>query len=255
MADFLVSKRVIDYLGLNIKAPPERYFLLFKDLSPSLALLQGMGSDGAKLVSVDANGNLQVTLAGQFSESLVGIVDPGGNQVNSDGESVDGLGFNRALVAASILRLYNGANLDRLRSVSAANLAAQSGIGAALTSGVGTNALQHSPAAGAQATISRAAQGAGIRNVCKGVGFGFSSGAALGAASTVIINLRDGATGAGTILKSWIFDLPAAIIAPFAVELPVNDIPGTANVAMTLESSAAVAGLRVFVNLQAYSAS
>jgi hypothetical protein len=80
-------------------------------------------------------------------------------------------------------------------------------------------AVQHSPAVNSQATITKAAAGAGVQNVAEGVSFGFSATTALGGITTVTINLRDGATGAGTILKSWNFTLPAAVAAPYTVSL------------------------------------
>jgi hypothetical protein len=151
--------------------------------------------------------------------------------------------------------LFNGATLDRVRSASAANLIAQLGLGAALVAPPGEwDTAPSTPAIGAQATTSRAAGAAGVRHIARRVSFGFSSQALLVAVTSVTFNLRDGATGAGTILKSWTFALPAAIIQPFAISFEVNS-PGTAATAMTLETLAAVAGLQVFTNLSGYDAS
>jgi len=113
-------------------------------------------------------------------------------------------------------------------------------------------AITHTPAAGSQATISQAAGGAGVKNVAEGVCFGFSASTALGGISTVTINLRDGATGAGTILQSWQYTLPAATVAPFAQCFSGLHISGTANTAMTLEGSAAVGNLMEYVTLVGY---
>ncbi len=55
------------------------------------------------------------------------------------------------------------------------------------------------PAAGSQATISQAAGGVGVRNVATQVCFAAGSIAAVGAVTALTVNLRDGATGAGTI--------------------------------------------------------
>ena|ERR1041384_7879715 len=113
-------------------------------------------------------------------------------------------------------------------------------------------ALTHTPAAGSQATISQAAGGAGVKNVGEGVCFGFSATTALAGITTVTVNLRDGATGAGTILQSWQYTLPAATVAPFGQCFSGLHISGTANTAMTLEFSAAVGNLMEYVTLNGY---
>jgi hypothetical protein len=254
MADILLKRRLIDYIGLNSDSIPERYLYLFKDLNPVLALLQGMGPDGAQLLQTDANGNLQIVFPAAGIDTDTNIDEWGGVAVAVAATGADALGnFIAPKIYAQGL-LLNNATYDRARSASAANLALLSGTGIALTTGPGVTAINHNPAAGAQATIGRIAQGGVIRNVCKAVGFGFSSQAVLGGVSTVTFNLRDGGTGAGTILYSWTYDLPAAIIAPFGEMFTLPDVFGTANTAMTLESSAAVAGLRVYVNLSTYNA-
>jgi len=113
-------------------------------------------------------------------------------------------------------------------------------------------AIAHTPAAGSQATISQAVGGAGVKNVAEAVCFGFSASTALGGISTVTINLRDGATGAGTILQSWQYTLPAATVAPFGQCYSGLHIAGTANTAMTIEFAAAVGNLMEYVTLNGY---
>jgi hypothetical protein len=74
------------------------------------------------------------------------------------------------------------------------------------------------------------------------------------AAVSVTLNLRDGATGAGTVLASWTFVLAGAIAAKDEVILCDLNIVGTANTAMTLEFSAAGgANTLESVNLVGYS--
>lgn len=109
------------------------------------------------------------------------------------------------------------------------------------------------PAVSLQATASKAAGGAGVVHVADCVTF--SAGSTTAPALTKLnINLRDGATGAGTIVKSWTVVIPAATgqnVAPFG--LCGLNIPGTANTAMTLEFSALLTNLFQDVTLVGYS--
>lgn len=97
----------------------------------------------------------------------------------------------------------------------------------------------HAPAAAAQATITKAAAGAGIKNVCTSISVSLSSAAAP-TVGVVTFNLRDGATGAGTILWTLKLSLPAVAGQSISESIPVW-IEGTANTAMTLETAAAPA--------------
>jgi hypothetical protein len=115
-------------------------------------------------------------------------------------------------------------------------------------------AVTHSPAANTQATISKAAGGAGVRHVCTSLAARIVGGTTAPAAVSVTLNLRDGATGAGTVLASWTFVLAGAIAAKDEVILCDLNIVGTANTAMTLEFSAAGgANTLESVNLVGYS--
>jgi len=103
-----------------------------------------------------------------------------------------------------------------------------------------------------QATVTQAAGGAGVKNVAESMCFGFSASTALGGITTVTVNLRDGATGAGTILQSWQYTLPAATVAPFGRCIDRVHISGTANTPLTLEFAGATVNLMAFVNLSGY---
>lgn len=98
----------------------------------------------------------------------------------------------------------------------------------------------HTPVANVQATASRAAAGAGVRNVATAIVVTFAAGAVAPAAVNASWALRDGATGVGTILLRGTVSLPAVAghSAP-PVTLSGLWIEGTANTAMTLEFSAA----------------
>ena len=95
-------------------------------------------------------------------------------------------------------------------------------------------AINHAPAATTQATIARAAT-TGARHVAKHLTVCVTEVAAQPA---LAFNLRDGATGAGTVV--WTASLSAAAGTSQCVAADV-DIIGTANTAMTLESAAAPA--------------
>jgi hypothetical protein len=95
--------------------------------------------------------------------------------------------------------------------------------------------LVHTPATATQATISAPAGAAGVRNVCNALSFGLQS---IGTIQPVIqVNLRDGATGAGTIL--WSVSIGLAVSSYFAFSAAGLNIVGSAATAMTLEFSAA----------------
>jgi len=99
------------------------------------------------------------------------------------------------------------------------------------------------PGAGNQATASQPASPApllaGSRHVCTSVSATLVAVAATAANATV--NLRDGASGAGTILGSWVLAITANIGSCVILSLDSLEIIGLPNTAMTLEFSAATA--------------
>lgn len=213
----------------------------------------------AVMPTVDQNGNIWV---------IIGVNDGSGGGTNpfSLEAGYDTLdhqpNFNQTGVLEAPLAVVNHPYInngsgttssawDRQRSGSAANLAAQVGLGSALITNVGEWAVNHTPAAGVQATITRAAV-AGTRHICKGVSFTFN--AINAEAGTFLINLRDSTTGAGTILQSW-------RVGPFAAGGSMIfgytdlNIVGTAGNAMTLEFAAAgAAGNFETVSLRGFDA-
>lgn len=134
-------------------------------------------------------------------------------------------------------QLTDGTNVQK--SGSAANLAAKSAINAMLHVLPGQWAVTNTPAANTQATASQAAGSAGVRNVCQNISAKIAGGASAPTAGIATLNLRDGATGAGTVLMSWIFGITAVAGATVGVDLSNLNIPGTAATAMTLEFVAA----------------
>lgn len=113
----------------------------------------------------------------------------------------------------------------------------------------GQFALYHNPAAATQATVSQAAGAAGVKNVASLLSYSILT---VGTAQTSItVALRDGATGAGTILWQKTFILPVNTVISETIALP--HVQGTAATAMTLEfSGAGVAASVQSVNLMGY---
>jgi len=189
---------------------------------------------------------------------LVGIIalaDPTGAIIASVGSGdADASGIGNSVAAKAFLRAYNNTNYDRVRDGAQAVLIAESSKGALLVAPPGSWAINNLPAVSTRATISRAAGAAGVSHVCTGLSFGFSATTPLGAIVTVTINLRDGATGAGTVLWAWQFTLPAAVISPFQLSLSGLNFVGSAATAMTLEFGALVTNLLEFVTLSGYDA-
>lgn len=98
-------------------------------------------------------------------------------------------------------------------------------------------AVKHVPAANTVATISKAAV-ATQRHVCTSITASVSSDGAPTPA-TLVVNLRDGATGAGTIVYAFSLSLVATSGDAAVYGLSGLNIIGTLNTAMTLEFAAA----------------
>jgi len=108
--------------------------------------------------------------------------------------------------------------------------------------------LAHTPAAATQATISKAAAPA-LKHVCTSISATLTTVGTL--QGPIQLNLRDGATGAGTILWSLSIQLP--VNGAWSIFLSGLSIPGSINTAMTLEFSAAgVAASQESVALTGY---
>lgn len=108
------------------------------------------------------------------------------------------------------------------------------------------------PAVSTVASASKAAGGAGVKHVADCISF--SAGATSAPALTKLqVNLRDGATGAGTIVLQKIVVIPAATGQSVAAHSVCGlNIVGTANTAMTLEFSALLTNLFEEVSLTGY---
>lgn len=188
-----------------------------------------------RLTAYDPTNNFYRRLSARATNAL-GTVAP-----NAAEFGLDGISFNM---------VFDGTNYQRLGMASAANLANQSGANVALVSGPGEWAINHAPVAGSVATISKNAV-AGQRHVCKGLSV--SVNAVANITVPLVATLRDGATGAGTIL--WQERFIALAGTRVGIDRNNLNIVGSVNTAMTLEFTAAPAGTDFeTVNLNGYTA-
>jgi hypothetical protein len=198
-------------------------------IAQSFTITDGLPMAG----SVDGVGNLWVTVAAAAPGGLFGSLNVAPDNI----DNVAPTALNTFLQTINRNTVFDGTNWDRLYSGSAANLAAFSGLGSALVHLPGDWAINHVPAAAAQATITRAAGAAGVRHVCTSISAHLGAVAVNG---TQIINLRDGASGAGTILWSGRLG-PLVVGTSDHIEISGLNIVGSAATAMTLEFAAAPA--------------
>lgn len=207
---------------------------------------------------VDASGSLVgalVTNAG--GASAVNIQD-GGNSITVDGSvavSSSALPTGAATEATLATRLSESdydSKTGSLTETPPATDTASSGlngrlqrIAQRLTSliaslPVSSFSVNHAPAANTKATITRAAAGGGIKNVCTGFTVSLAGQSTAPAAVQLSVALIDGASGGTTYL--WgpqVIAIPAIAGATSAFVRSGIYIPGSANTAMTLEFSAA----------------
>lgn len=209
------------------------------------------GNSNAGTIAVEAAGNLHAIAFG-YAFDGVDFVRTRANGDNADGVNSVANGIVRT---AAELFLYNGTgsgspSWDRARSADGSSFA--SGVittGVQITTPPPDFAINNLPAANTTATITRAAGAAGVRHVCTGI-FANVNNVAAGAAS--VVRLRDGASGAGTILFEETVS-PVAI-GVYSVNISRLNIVGTAATAMTLEFVAAPgAGNFQKVNMTGYS--
>jgi hypothetical protein len=143
--------------------------------------------------------------------------------------------------------IFNGAAWDRARTNSAATLAGATQPFAQLVADPGEWTIVHTPAVNVQATATKAAGAAGVQHVCRSISAALNALTAA-AETTVLLNLRDGATGAGTIL--WALRLHAIPAGTTGIAIAGLNIFGSAATAMTLEFAAA-GGANTFESLSA----
>jgi hypothetical protein len=138
------------------------------------------------------------------------------------------------LSVVSVPTFTNGNTYDEARNNSAANLSSATQPFAQMVAEPGEWAVNHEPAVSVQATATRAAGAAGVRHVCRSLHFSL---AAVAAQTIIYARVRDGASGAGTILWSQALIVPVG--EAWHCELSELNILGSAATAMTFEFSAA----------------
>jgi hypothetical protein len=184
----------------------------------SIGLMGYNGTTWDRLRSTTANG-LQI----------------GGTVTPSDGFANP----STAVTTWSILAASNGSTYDGLRAISATTNTATSSRGALDVVQLSTWSVTHTPAANTRATASKAAGGGTVRHVATGVTIcllGDQPAASSGLATT---HLRDGATGAGTILRTWLTNVTGGADESKCIDLTGLNMTGSANTAMTLEFTGA----------------
>jgi hypothetical protein len=138
-----------------------------------------------------------------------------------------------------------------LATSSALNLAAAINTAPGITEKGARWSQLSAPAAGSQGTTSKAAGAAGVRHVADCVSY--SAGAiAAPAATALTINVRDGASGGGTVIWSKTVTIPATAAPHYDQNFCGLNLIGTAATAMTLEFSAALASESESVTLTGY---
>jgi hypothetical protein len=209
------------------------------------------GDDATDNVAVDTGDNKLFSIARLTGYDSAANV---WNRLVTAATDADGIAYDtvgRALQAFALQVLNNGTSLSRQQSASAANVAAQSGEGTALVAGPGEWQVNQAPAAATQATATRAAGGAGVRHVLRSITVSVGC-VALQAPLGVVV--RDGASGAGTII--WRALLGGAAGEVDTITLTGLNIAGSDNTAMTVETLAAPAATNfATVHASGYSAS
>lgn len=149
--------------------------------------------------------------------------------------------------------LFNGSTWDRSRGASASNKAAATSNASVQVEAGPRWRVTSTPAVSTKASASKAAGGAGVRHICDCITF--SAGSTTAPALTKLnVDLRDGATGAGTIIASYTVVIPAATgqnVAPHSI-CGLN-LVGSDNTAMTLEFSALLTNLFQDLTISGYS--
>lgn len=224
---------------------------------------------------------LTATAAGGYTPQLVVITQPGtsnGNAIVTNGwlNVAPGNGSNNYVVSGSLSNNdaqavaggpalgvanfsggFNGNSWDRLRSHSLTNdavattLTGRNLIGTSMVDKPSRWAVTSSPAAGTQASASIANE-ANVRHVVDCVSF--SGGSTTAPALTALtVTLRDGATGAGTVIWQHTVVVSAVTgenVPPYH-ECGLN-LVGTTNTAMTFEFSAGLANLIETANISGF---
>lgn len=177
---------------------------------------------------------------------------------NSSGIGM-GLGNNSAVLAAMGGYSFNGTTWDRRRNASLADFPASStttgrnSIGAAIAEKGSRWSVVSAPAAASAASASIALESS-VRHVADCVSFSATASAAITTQSWTLV-IRDGATGAGTVIWEYLVNPVSTGTGAQSVQahsICGLNLVGTTGTAMTAEFSAGVANVSQAVSLSGY---
>lgn len=210
-------------------------------------------STGSQVATLTSGGKefQQAILVDATTPTQGAAVDAtGGLMVRGEAASGAAVAGNPVLIGGQ-----DGTNAVTLKTASAANLAtgATAGNGSAMVTAPADWAVNNVAGAATQATITKAAGAAGVKHVATSIS-GQISTVGTAQAAQLVFNLRDGATGAGTVL--WSVGISLATNSTWGFYLTGLHIIGSAATAMTLETAAApVAAAFASVALTGYDVS
>lgn len=205
-------------------------------------VLEG-SSNGVNFEALAAVDNGLLTL-------VTGTITPGSSAKNAWAVSCTGLthvqlratGYSTGTMNVIITEtdnsfLGNGLPVTLLiGNSSAANLSAATANGLVVTP-PGQWVVTSAPAANTAASASKAAGSAGVKHVTTSVSFTCGQDATGGSPLSLTVNLRDGATGAGTVLATWYMNTVTTAYTNTTFGLSGLNIVGSAATAATLEFS------------------
>jgi len=147
----------------------------------------------------------------------------------------------------------DGTNVQPFKVTSAANNSSTTQSGIFLHEKGARWSVSSVTGSNTQASASKAAGGAGVRHIVDCVQFSAESTAAITATQDDVI-LRDGATGAGTVLMQWRNGIVSAAAAQVGLAQSICGLAliGTANTAMTLEFANGITNVLMSVTITGY---
>jgi hypothetical protein len=222
--------------------------------SLTLGMVYGLGPNEPRVLRTDDAGNLLVAGSAVSTPFNLAVWDPNSATWRSWSTNT---ADNQTAFDAPNVKLYLGngtGGWDHARDAGAPNMASLSGLGAALVASPGEWTVNANAGLGVASSASRGVGGVGVRHIITGYNVIISCQAAPGAGN-VIINIRDGATGAGTIFEALQVGIPAAVFPPIVISRSGLSLVGTANTAFTIEQSAAYAAVQASINFEGFDAS
>jgi|GEM_PF-3430628 len=205
--------------------------------TPSADVISVQGATSMTPVKVDGSGVTQPVSGTVTANAGTGTMGVQGATASGSAESND----NPVMQGGS-----DGTNIQKSLTASASNMG-----GTLTTTEKGARLMEKgprwsvssAPAAGSQATASKSAGGAGVRHILDCISFSAGSTSAP-ALTQLSINVRDGASGGGSVIWQHTVIIPAATgqnVSPFG--LCGLGLVGSSNTAMTIEFSASLANL------------